>query len=399
MGSLLHVCLYNAEPETSKELTDAICGLNFVRLEAEVSSVDELVTLLHQTAINLVFFHLDPDTASVVEVIEQVSTRFPEVAMIGVSHQTGPQAILAPMRAGCDQFVCEPIDLSDLATAVSRVAAKRFMMHPKSRRICVTGASGGVGTTSIACNLALEIGDLTGKDCALVDLDLQFGDVAMNFDCDPKYNLYDLGAAGLELDHAILGQALEKLPCKVAVLSRPEMVEQHEHVTPDTVHRAIELLMSNYENIILDVPRHLHPVSMAAFTSADMIFIVAQLVVPSIRNAKRYYDALLRMGLPEERIEFVVNRGDKQGTGRITVKDLEETVKKPVFACIPNDYQFVARSIDFGRPIAALDRNSPVRTAIRKMGMKITSERGTKRERADDDRVEKKGLLKRFLTK
>jgi pilus assembly protein CpaE len=100
------------------------------------------------------------------------------------------------------------------------------------------------------------------------------------------------------------------------------------------------------------------------------------------------------MGVPEERIEVVINRSDGK-SGRLTERDVEETLKKPVFAIIPNDYQFVARSIDFGRPIAALDRNSPVRAAIRKMARKIVTGPAVK----PPEKEARKGLFSRLLSK
>ncbi|MGD2108609.1 MAG: AAA family ATPase [Phycisphaerae bacterium] len=394
MGNLLQVCLYNREAEASEDLKAALQGLNFVRLVAAVDDPETLAQAIQETEVNLVFFHLDPDPGPVVEVIDQVSTRYPEVALIAVSHNTGPDAILAPMRAGCDQFVCEPIDPADLATAVGRVASKRLLSQPKSRCVCVTGASGGSGVTSIACNLALEIGQLSDRDCALVDLDLQFGDIALNFDCEPKYNLYDLAVAGSELDEAILSSAVNKLACKVAILSRPEQLDQLEAITPDTIHRVMDLLKAQYENIVIDTARFITPTLAAAFSHADVVMIVCQLLVPSVRNAKRYYDALQQLGIPEERLELVVNRGDGR-SGRLTIKDIEDTIQKPVFACIPNDYQFVARSIDFGRPVASLDQGSPVRTAIRKVAQKVATGAGSENRGKQDRR----GFLGRLLTK
>lgn len=394
MSSLLHVCLYNTESEASAELAGAIRTLNFVRMVAEVKTPEELAAALHDAEVNMVFFHLDPNPDPIVEVIDQVAARYPELGLMAISHHADPEAILAPMRAGCDQFVCEPIDAEDLATAVNRVTSKRLLRQPKSRRICVTGASGGAGSTSIACNLALEIAQLTERECALLDLELQFGDVAFSFDCEPKFDLHDLSTAGASLDRSILSSAITALPCKVAILARPEMIEQHEAVTPDTIHRVIELLTEGYENIVIDVPRGMNSCGAVAFGQADIIFIVCQLSVPSIRNAKRYYDALLRMGIPDDRLQFVVNRGDGRN-GRVTIKDMEETAQKPIYACIPNDYQFVARSIDFGRPIAALDRNSPVRAAIRKMARKIIAEPGS--NGADND--DRRGLFSRLLGK
>lgn len=395
MSNLLHVCIYNTEPESSNALQAQIGTLNFVRVVAEVNNPDDLANLLHRATVNLIFFHLDPNPDPVVDVIDQVSTKFPELALIALSHKSGPDAILAPMRAGCDQFVCEPIEPSDLASAVSRVASRRLLSNTRSKCVCVIGASGGTGVTSIACNLALEIGNIADRDCALVDLDLQFGDVALNFDAEPRYTIHDLADAGHELDRAVIASTVTTLPCKVAFLARPDTIEQSEAVTPDVVHRVLELMTLIYENVVVDVPGVFEPRTIAAMGQADLILIVCQLVVPSLRNAKRLMDALSRMGVPQERIEIVVNRSDGKA-GRITEADVESTMKKKVFATIPNDYQFVARSIDFGRPIAAMDRNSPVRAAIRKIARKIITE---KTNAPPEPKEAKKGLISRLLSK
>lgn len=393
MSNLLHVCIYNTEPESSQELMNHICSLNFIRMVGEVNTLEELNLAITEGGAKLIFFHLDPNTKDVVSVIDHIATRHPELALIALSHQSDPMAIIGPMRAGCDQFVCEPIDDTDLAHAVTRVAAKRFSGSPRSKCICVTGTSGGAGTTSIACNLAMEIGNLVDRECALVDLDLQFGDVASNFDADPRYNFFDLAESADQLDNSILMSAIESLPCKVAILSRPEMIEQHEIVTPEVVRHVIEMMRNVFENIVIDIPCQFTPQTVVALEHADLVIIVCQLLVPSIRNAKRYHDVLLRMGISEERIEFVVNRSDGKSE-RISIKDLEEAVKKSVFACIPNDYQFIARSIDYGRPIAAIDRNNPVREAIRKMAKRIITGPDQNAEAA-----EARGFFSRFLSK
>jgi len=224
---------------------------------------------------------------------------------------------------------------------------------------------------------------------------LQFGDVAINFDSEPRYTLYDLAVAGTDLDQTALASTMMSLSCKVALLARPEAVEQHEAVTPETVHRVIELLLASYENVVVDLPRHLDLCVAAALAHADMVLIVAQLLVPSVRNTKRYFNTLVQMGIPEERLQVVVNRCDNRSGGRLTVQDFEEALKRPVYACIPNDYQFVARSIDFGRPIAALDRSNPVRAGIRKIARKIIA--GPEPEKGATDK--RRSFLGRLLAK
>ncbi len=394
MSNQLQVCLYNTDPEASAELRSHIDALNYVRLASEAGSPEDLVATLSDTPINLVFFHLDPSPAAVIQIIEEVSSRFPETAMIAISHESAPEAILAPIRAGCDQFVCEPIEHSDLAAAVGRVASKRLLTQGKSRCICVAGATGGAGATSIACNLALEIAHLTEAKCALADLNLQFGDIAVNFDCEISYTFFHLAQAGADLDRAVMESVIKDLACNVSLLARPETIEQQANVTADTIHRTVELLTSMFESTVIDLPRRIDMCSFAAASQADIILIVCQLFVPSIRNAKRYHDALVQAGIPEERIEIVVNRVDSSG-GRITQKDLEDLAKKPVFASIPNDYQFVARSLDFGRPIASLERNNAVRSAIRKMAQRIVSDPSAK---VDKDGA-RRGFLSRLLSK
>lgn len=392
MSNILHVCLYNTDPKAAKELTGHIGALNFVRLIGEVTTPLDLANALTGPGVDLIFFHLDPNPDAVLEVIEQVTNRHPEIALVAISQNTKPESILAPMRAGCEQFVCKPIDPADLASAVSRVTSKRLLTKRKSRCLAVVSASGGAGATSIACNLALEIGHLTDHQCALADLDLQFGDVALNFDLEPKYTSYDLAESLSGMDASILASSMAVLQCKVSVLARPDRVEQAEYVSPDVVHRVIELLTASHENVVLDVPRRLDTSSMAAFTQADHVLIVCQLLVPSIRNAKRLHDALRGCGIPAERLEIIVNRFDS-GSGRINLKDIEELIK-PVFATIPNDYQFVARSLDFGRPVAAIDGNNAIRKALRSMAKKFTVE---PRQDQNQPNQGKKGLLTRLL--
>jgi pilus assembly protein CpaE len=300
------------------------------------------------------------------------------------------------MRAGCDQFVCEPIDSNDLSNAVARVASRRLSAAAKSRTICVMGSSGGAGATTIACNLALEIAHLVDRDCALVDLDMQYGDVAINFDVEPRFNIFDLTDGGTEIDKSIMQSTLHTMDCKVALLSRPELVEQREAITPDILHRVLAVLNSMYENVVVDLPRHTDPRLIATVTQADMVLIVCQLTVPSIRNTKRCIEYLRRLGVADDRLEVIINRNDSR-SNRLTESDLETTVRKKPYATVPNDYQIVARCIDMGKPIASLDRNSPVRAAIRQIAKKVISGHAPPPTAESTD--QRKGFLSRLLAK
>ena len=169
-------------------------------------------------------------------------------------------------------------------------------------------------------------------------------------------------------------------------------LEQSEQISEEAIRRSLEAVAGVYENVVIDLPRHLDARSMIALHRADIVLIVCQLLVPSIRNARRYFETLVSLGVPEDRIEFVVNRAGGR-TDRLSTQDVEDVTQKPLYATVPNDYQFVARSIDLGRPVLALDRNNAVRVAIRDIADQILGDAeaaGAKNGR---------GFLRRFLSK
>ena len=398
MKRSLHLCLYNTEPESSRALHEALAGLNYVCLQVEVGTPQDLAQALSATEIALVFFHLDPDADAVIDVIDKVATQRPDLALMAASDNRDPNVILAAMRAGCAQFVCEPIEPADLAGAVWRAAARHLAaLGGKTQVISVLGASGGAGATTIACNLAMEIGNITESQCALADMDLQFGDVATNFDCAPKYTILDLAQAGDDMDQDLLSSAVSDLPCKVSLLARPPLPEQLDAITPEVIDRTIHLLTTAYENVIVDLPRVLDAQTFASLERTDTLLLVCQLSVASIRNARRTLEALLRAGIPESTIEVILNRFDGKN-GCVGQADLEKTLKKQIYAAIPNNYRLVTQSLDLGQPIAALDSKSPIRVAMRGLAEKLLA--GPEANPVDSSAGKNsKGVLRRLFSK
>jgi pilus assembly protein CpaE len=229
-------------------------------------------------------------------------------------------------------------------------------------------------------------------------MDLQMGNVAVNFDCEPKYTIYDLASSGADLDRAVLSSTMTTLPDGVALLTRPEVMAQCEAITPEVVERILEVLSTSYEHVVLDVPGHFEPQTVPVFARADLVLVVCQMLVPSIRNAKRFCTALNQLGVPSDRIEIVVNRADGR-SGRLTEKDVQDTLKKTIFATIPNDFQFVARSIDVGKPISSLDQNNAVRAAIRKIAKKVMTSPNSTAPTTNKEPQQKRGLIDRFLSR
>lgn len=373
MNEPLRLCLFNAGEHRDRPFQQPFMQLEDVQVLGVVATFEELREWLKQAAVEVVAVNLDDSQGVGLSVVERVAQVAPQTGIVGISADTSPQRIIGAMRAGCSQFVAWPIDTADLQQAVDRLRTARRAVPVGSKRVCVIGSSGGVGATTVSCNLAMEFAHLTGRPVAIVDLNLEFGDVACSFDCSPRYSIADVCADGIEPDHMMLAKALHNLPNGVSVLARPDEIEQAHQVSPEGVQKMLRVLGETHPWIVVDLPRYSSFLSAAALSEADAILIVAQLSVPCVRNAARIYQALRQMDTAEEKVEIVLNRV-KANFERITPDEVEAHFEKPIFGMVPNDYRSVQSSLDLGHPVMTDAPNSPARLAIQKIARKLAGE-------------------------
>jgi len=224
-------------------------------------------------------------------------------------------------------------------------------------------------------------------------LNLEYGDASFAFDCEPQFSIADVCETGSSIDRTMVESAVHQLPCSVALLSRPGKVTDARLVTPEGVEQALRVLGTMYPYVVIDLPRTFSFLSSAALEGANLVMIVAQLSIPSIRNASRVYDLLLEMDAKEENIEIVLNRCRAEHQ-RVRPEDVEQHFRKPVFAMIPNDYRRVTAALDFGHPIVADAPNSPARLAIQELAKTIAQSHRTGEEPLANSADQ--GLLKRW---
>lgn len=326
--------------------------------------------------------------------LQRIAEVAPDVAIIGVSADSNPDVIIQAMRAGCTQFVRAPIDPEDLQDAIKRVRRSRLTVTEGCQQIAIIGSSGGAGSTTLACNLAMELSQITGSRTGLVDMDLQFGDIACAFDTLPKYSVADLCSEGAQVDHEMLETALDDLPCNVSLLSRPEDVEQAYAVSPEAVEQLFRVMGELFPFVVVDLPRYFSHVTLAAIRSSDRILIVSQLAVPFLRNASRIYQCLLQAGTHAGTIEFVINRANADHE-RIKADEVGKHFGRRVFHTIPNDYKHITASRDLGYPIVTTAPNAPARRAIQELARKLAGESQGAAPKSEPTRRRFFGLLRR----
>ena len=348
---------YNSELRTSLDRHAAI------HIVTEAHDQAALTDCLGRLPISLLVVDLDPRPSSALEVMEDLSARFPALAIVALSANADPDLILSAMRAGCQQFIPKPIDLQDLTRALKLLTRSASGQQAKTERvICLVGSSGGCGVTTIAANLAIELAQVATEPCALVDLQLEFGCVATYFDSRPTHTIADLINVPNEIDAQMVEQAMTVLPSNVVLLARPDRLNEAANPDPERIAHILKILARRYDSVVVDIPCRFDGIALTALEMATSVLLVLQLSVPSIRNAERLYNGLIQSGMPAERILPVANRFTRNSP--ISPQDVEQHLGTPVFSVIPNDYGTVQAALDFGRPLLDGSPDSPVRKAI-----------------------------------
>src|SRR5205823_10282748 len=173
--------------------------------------------------------------------------------------------------------------------------------------ICVLGPKGGTGKTLTSSNLAVAMA-MAGKKVALIDLDLQFGDVGLTLGLTPDKTLYDLAKSGGSLDIEKLETYLTTHVSGVRVLLAPTRPDQASFVSTDLLRDAFTLLRSNYECVVVDTPPGFTPEVIAAIDASTHICLVGMLDSLSLKNTKLGLETLELMGYDNDRITLLLNR-------------------------------------------------------------------------------------------
>ncbi|MET8168448.1 AAA family ATPase [Streptomyces sp. NPDC005329] len=354
--------LPDAEPVTpvsdSTQLVDTLA-----RLAAE--SVDELpeVVVVHE--------RIGPVPA--LELVREVALRFPAVGVILVTTDVGPGLFAAAMDSGARGLVTLPLNYEDLANRVQAVAqwsvgVRRHLGHGADvftgvggTVITVSGAKGGVGATLTAVQLALAA-QASGRPTALVDLDLQSGDVASYLDVQFRRSVVDLAAIA-DISPRILAEAVFRHETGVALLLAPAEGERGEEVTDRAARQIIGALRSRYEVVVVDCGAQLSGAGAAAVELAERALLVTTPDVVAVRGAKRTVRMWDRLQIRKaEETTVVVNRHTR--STEIQPPLIQKITGTAIAATtVPANFRELQAAVDAGR-VHALDGKGTVRQAL-----------------------------------
>ncbi len=350
--------------EASREsLRTLLLGVDFVWLEAECARYDYFFDVVAQSTPDLVIVALDADRPRL-GMIQLLSNQYPKLPVIAISSDS--QTLLQSLQRGARHFLSPPIGLEDLVSTLRKVLAESGAIDQAGMGqtsggkangmvLSVVGARGGVGCTSVAVNLGATLAGDPANSVALLDLDLALGDadIAIDLPGNENISLADLARNIERLDMTYLRRALVRhVETGLCVLRHPLELSEVSSIHEGHVERILNLLKISYTHLVCDLSKALLPTDIMALRMSDVILLVTQLELSSLRNVVRLVHTLSVEGDLGDRIRVIVNRaGSEHMEEGITLKKAEEVVGKPIFWQIPNDFKPMASSRVAGMPL------------------------------------------------
>jgi len=290
----------------------------------------------------------------------QVRRLKPSVRLIAWSATFPPnqQLLLDAMRRGVQDFIPRPVEVDVLQEILTRLYQEGQPAELRSieKLIVVMGAKGGVGSTTVAVNLGVQLCTHAHKRVVLLDFSRPLGNVHLLLDLHPRFGIRDAIENLDRLDSHFLGGLLTRHKTKLEILGGALQPEEWQTISVPPLERVINVCQANFDIVLADLGSQFSSDWSPVLQTARMILLVAEANVPSLWTLDRRLVALHAFGIDPDRIRVIINRwhkGDEEA-----MKSIEKNIKRPIFACLPNDFRKASESVNLGTPLMENHNNT-----------------------------------------
>ena len=306
------------------------------------------------------------------EQIRTLHNQDPSLVLMLVAEEVTADLLRKGMRAGVSDVLDTPLDEAKIEAAIEQFAndvLKRRSSHvatphipePEDKGegviITVTSAKGGSGKTVLATNLALLLNRLPDKKVCLVDADLQFGDVCLVLQLEPRFTMVNAAHELHHLDPELLESLLTEHPSGLKVLAAPLEPAFADDITTAGLMQMLDVLKETYDYVVVDTAAMLDELILSLIEKSDEILMLVDMDLPSVKNAKLALETLRLLKFSTANVQLVLNRSNSKA--KLDNKEIEGALKMEIAASIPSD-AVVAASVNEGRPVVETDPKSKV---------------------------------------
>jgi len=292
-----------------------------------------------------------------------------------------PEVLIEAMRAGVKEFFSQPLREDEVRSALQKLlekkqfgqaAASRKTPGKQGRVINVVGSKGGVGTTTVAVNLANSLQEADkNRSVALMDMNLLFGEIPLFLGLQPTFDWSEVAKNIYRLDGTYLMSVMSRDDSGMYVLPSPARVLEDVRINPAIITTLLQEMKTLFDFIVIDNGQSIDDLARSTAKLSDTLIIVTLLSLPCMINVKRILETFRTFGNPtEEKIRILVNRYQKRSL--ISLEDAGKSLNKPVAWSIPNDFQNTMAAINQGKPLAVLNPSAEISASFRDVAAQVS---------------------------
>jgi len=370
----IRVLIVDDIPEMRENIRKLLAFENDIDVVAVAGTGHDGIETARQTKPNIILMDINMGDMDGITAASAILQDIPTAQVIMVSVQSEADYLRRAMLAGARDFVTKPFTAEELISTIRRVhkmGVARMAAAPppvqtmpmpgmgpggfaaaakRGSIIAIFGTRGGIGTSVTAINLAVAL-NKNDRKIALVDTSLHFGDVGVLLNLQATRSIAAISKVFADLDADLVETMLTPHASGVKALLAPDRPEMAELVTAEHIKSILTKMREIFDYIIVDTTRTLKDEVLAVLDLADRIVLIGTPDIPSIKNARTFFQVADALGYPAGKTAFVLNKMDRRNV--ISAKDIESHIKHPVAAQLPMDEVTAVSSVNKGVPFVS----------------------------------------------
>lgn len=359
--------------ETSRAIIkDYLNEIEETELNAEFSDYEQAKNYALKNPC-IAIIDVTDDFEKCLDIISMININNKQTKIVAISNKTTTENIIKVLRAGAKEFITKPITKTEFKNIISEIikVTKSNNDSNSCKIISTFSNKGGIGKTSIAVNLAVEIAEITKEKTALIDLNLQLGDVSTFLDLTPSFDFCYVVNNLSNLNETNITNTMTRYKnTTLYVIADPINIERSKEVTAEQIKSLILELKKTFSYIIIDIGTNIDAKTITTLDLSDLILLTAIVNLPSIRNIQRCMNLFKKLNYPQEKIKLILNR--YMENEEIKTADIEEVVHQKIYWKIPNNYLTMMSAINKGVPLSEINAESNIAVNYRDFAAKVT---------------------------
>ena len=395
MAELIKVLIVDDIASTLDNLQKLLSFEPDIQVVATAANGKEGVEQAKKLVPDIVLMDVNMPIMDGIQATETLAQEAPNSPVIIMSVQGERDYLRRAMQSGAREFLIKPFSGDELIASIRRVyqleQKKESFMAKSSGGAAPAAAApagadaprraeqgqvfffysgkGGVGKSLLAANLSVSMANETKGKVALVDLDLQFGDIGVLLNLDHSQGITDLIENIDHMDADFIREIMVDGPFGIKVLLTPTSPELADLVTVDHIRRIFGELRKMFDYIIVDSSAHLGEINLEVLDHADKVVVVTSLSIPSIKNTKLALKIFDSLSISPDRVVLLLNKSDAHS--EFNKESVEANLRFPIAGQIPNDAKLVINSVNRGNPFVSTHPEAEISQRIRELVAKL----------------------------